>query len=54
MILKCDFKDCKEEVVSGGNTIYDENGDDFQVDLCKKHLDELIGEQKEEQNDKRR
>jgi len=47
---KCDYDKCEEEIVSGGNILFDEDGDDYHIGLCKKHLDKMIKDTEELEN----
>lgn len=40
--MNCDYKGCQREMVSGGNLIIDEEGEDYNIDLCRFHLNKLI------------
>jgi hypothetical protein len=42
MILKCSYKGCKRQAVSGSNIIADVAGDTYDIDLCEHHLRKLL------------
>ena len=41
-VLKCSYRGCKREAVSGGNLVVDTEGEIYDVDLCEFHLNKLI------------
>jgi len=40
--LKCDYEGCGKDQISGGNTIIDVQGNDYEVGLCVYHLKKLV------------
>lgn len=38
---KCDYRGCKRDIASGGNIIFDKDGNEWNVDLCEYHLKKL-------------